>query len=492
MKKLKVIISIVVLMAILSGCYDSAEPNDLVYTVAMGIDRVDNGNLKLTIQFAKPVQISGGGGEGGGGGSSGSEILDNIVVEAPTLYAGINLANHIVSKRFVMSHVKLMVFSEEVAKEGLNAFTDTMARSKSFRPHIYMAVSTSSAEKYLESVKPMIEISPAKYYKLIYESDYSAYTPKTQSKYFYYESFTSARDAVLPLCGVIAKTQEEEEEVEKEGKQAGQSEGEPSGTGKTGGSESSGGKSGGAEAGTEGGSEGESSGGSQSESQGSKQPGGEQNESKESTQPRNTMALNEEGFEYRLKNYIAGDIPRESKNPSETMGMAIFSGDQMVGTMGGIESELYSILSGEFDYNYTTFENPFQTSVPITVRLRQKSQPVMEVRMEGDTPVVKIKVYLEGDMESLPSDYLVENDLQTFEDSVKQNIQTAGEKLLYRTSQEWNADILGAGERIKKQFLTVQKFEEFNWKEKYKQAQFEVEPQFEVKRTGLTARVEQK
>ena len=116
--RIRIIITIivVVLTTLLTGC-TGKEPNEIAYVVALGIDSTDDDNYKITIQYANTTQISGGASESGG--KAGSEIVDNVTIEAPNIYAGVGLANNIVSKSFSMSHAKLIVFSKEIAEKGV-------------------------------------------------------------------------------------------------------------------------------------------------------------------------------------------------------------------------------------------------------------------------------------------------------------------------------------------------------------------------------------
>ena len=118
MSRIRIIITIivVVLTTLLTGC-TGKEPNEIAYVVALGIDSTDDDNYKITIQYANTTQISGGASESGG--KAGSEIVDNVTIEAPNIYAGVGLANNIVSKSFSMSHAKLIVFSKEMAEKGV-------------------------------------------------------------------------------------------------------------------------------------------------------------------------------------------------------------------------------------------------------------------------------------------------------------------------------------------------------------------------------------
>ena len=168
--RIRIIITIivVVLTTLLTGC-TGKEPNEIAYVVALGIDSTDDDNYKITIQYANTTQISGGASESGG--KAGSEIVDNVTIEAPNIYAGVGLANNIVSKSFSMSHAKLIVFSKEIAEKGVKDMIETLVRSEEIRPDVFIAVANTTANDYLTSVNPEMEVNPAQYYQLIYQKN---------------------------------------------------------------------------------------------------------------------------------------------------------------------------------------------------------------------------------------------------------------------------------------------------------------------------------
>ena len=116
--RIRIIITIIVvvfLTTLLTGC-TGKEPNEIAYVVALGIDSTDDDNYKITIQYANTTQISGGTSESGG--KAGSEIVDNVTIEAPNIYAGVGLANNIVSKSFSMSHAKIDSIFKRNGRKG--------------------------------------------------------------------------------------------------------------------------------------------------------------------------------------------------------------------------------------------------------------------------------------------------------------------------------------------------------------------------------------
>lgn len=205
MKKLKTLLFVLIMVLFTAGCEDGTEPDTLGYVVAIGIDKPENGveGFDFTLQFANPSKISGGSSEDGGKG--GKDSIENITVTAPGIYSAVNVANHIISKKFTLSHTKLLVFSDEISKDGVEFFFETVGRSSDIRPNTYVAVSKCKAKDFLESVNPETEVNPVRYYTMIFENEYSEFIPKNMSQDFYFHFTSDERDSVMPLCSVSGK-----------------------------------------------------------------------------------------------------------------------------------------------------------------------------------------------------------------------------------------------------------------------------------------------
>ena len=441
-----VIMTIIIVISsfTLTGC-GGKEPNEIAYVVALGIDSSENDNYKVTIQYANPTQISGGASEEGG--KSGSEIVENIVVEAPNIYSAIGLANHIVSKTFSLAHAKIIVFSQEVARKGLKDITETFVRSEELRPDVYLAVAVESANEYLTSVKPVMEVNPAKYYQLIYDKNNLMGIPEGVAKNFFFGIETKDYDSLLPAAGVISG--------ESDG-QGGSSESSGSSDNGTEGSGSSGG-----------GSEGSSS-----------EP---QENSKQQAAP-----LNESGFEYKMRSYVGGQAAIEFKNKSEAMGSAIFDGDKMVGVIGSVETEIFKLLVGDYKYSYITLYNDKTPEEPVTVKSIQEKRP--KYNIDTDNKKIDVELFIEGDVYSLPSDYNIESDIENFEKSSGKYIEEACEKFMSGFLKSYNCDIFRLNERCKKKFLTNAEYDEFKNNIDYRDFDINVKANFKIRRTGLVIR----
>lgn len=429
---MKAIILSLILLTLLTSCYDNHEPNDLAYATAIGIDKGTDKNYNITIQFAKPHNISGG--EQGG---SGKDIIGNITVEAPNIYSAIGLGNHIISKTLDMSHLQLFLFSRETAETGIHNFIETISRSKEIRPNVYTAVCDGEAGEFLKKASPVVDINPAKYYQLIFgKSDFRA-IPQSYSQDLYFYMNTPERNSVIPLAG-IPETQE----------------------GQSGGS---------------------SGGGGNEES--SKQ---DENSQTTSPNPLHTQTpVNTGIYEFGVRDYKAGEVEVYSDVKGEVTGGAVFKGDKMIGTLGIAETQIYNYLTGNDSKNYISFKTD-KSQTPITVLVGLDSLPSISYNKKKHK--THIKLALTADFVALPDDYAAENDLEYFEALAAGAVKKQAETLILRTQREFDSDILGFGEHAKRKFLTLEEFNLFHWESQYRHMSFEVEIDLDIRRTGLTLR----
>jgi len=429
----KLIIPLIIIFFALSGCYDETEPDNLSYVTAVGIDKSEKqeNNYSFTIQFAKPSAISGGASQEGG---KGGEIVENMVVESPTLYSAINTMNHILSKNISMAHIKLIVFSEEMARDGVRNITEEIIRSQEIRPNIYFAVSLDKAQDYLKNVKPVIEINPTKYYELTFQRYTYGGIPKNPSYDFIFNMDARTHDNVLPLVG----TAEEE-----------------------------------------GGEQQSSGGGGQSESSGNSQSKSFKNKLSEAA------PITLENFEYGTKNYIAGQVGEEIKNKSEAMGMAIFHDEKMVGIAGSNESILYNILGGTYEQGYLTFKTS-NSEIPVTVRAKMDTKP--KVSYDKKKNLAKIKIALECDFVSMAAKSHEETNVSKFEQEASSALSDAAKDFLEKMRDEYRADVIGIGEAAKLKFLTEKDFYDFDWESKFTDLDYDISSEIKIRRSGLIIR----
>lgn len=426
---MKALFLCILLIPLLSSCYDSREPNDLAYATAIGIDTGTNKNYNITIQFAKPHNISGG--EQGG---SGKDIIGNITVEAPNIYSAIGLGNHIISKTLDMSHLQLFLFSKEIAQNGIHNFIETISRSKEIRPNVYTAVCDGQAGEFLKKASPVVDINPAKYYQLIFgKSDFRS-IPESYSQDLYFYMNIPEKNSVIPLAGIP--------EAENQNSQQG----------------------------------------------GSSEEGGKQEESSQTNTPNplhSEAPLNNKSYEYGIRDYKAGEVEVYSDVKGEVTGGAVFKGDKMIGTLGISETQLYNYLTGNDSKNYISFKTD-KSETPVTVLVGLDSRPVISYNKKEHKS--KVKLALTADFVALPDDYAAENDLEHFEKIAEKAVKEEAVNLISKTQNLFNSDIIGFGEAAKRKFLTREEFDAFDWESQYRNMRYSVDVELNVRRTGLTLR----
>lgn len=106
----------VLLLLLLTGCWDRQEIENSAIVVALGIDKAEPPDrYKVTVQFAVPIQS--GGGDGGGG--SQEPVATNWIVTATgnTIFDALRNLPHQVPRQVRLFNVRMLVFGEEFARE---------------------------------------------------------------------------------------------------------------------------------------------------------------------------------------------------------------------------------------------------------------------------------------------------------------------------------------------------------------------------------------
>lgn len=194
-----ILISILI-CSMFTGCFDSREVDDLAYVMGIGFDKGKSNLLRLTLQIAVPLAV-GSGNESGGG--NGNKSVSITTIETPSIFSGLNMTNSFLSKQLELSHAKVLVFSEELAREGIQKYVNALKRFRGVRGNTYIVVSRGSAEEYLRSIKPVLEVNPAKFYELNLTSyKYTSFTAGSQLLDFFLEQASSASQPVVTLASV--------------------------------------------------------------------------------------------------------------------------------------------------------------------------------------------------------------------------------------------------------------------------------------------------
>lgn len=183
-KKISIIIILFLSLFIFSGCSTDTNNNieNYYYVVAIGIDKIDGSdNISLSVQIAMTSTDS-------SSDSSQSTESQIYTTEALNLTSGISIFDNYLSKKLNFSHCSAIIFSEDIAKDGVNSYITTLANNSEIRPTCKIIISNTTAVEALECISNSDEAFSSKLYEFIVDSaDYTGYSINPQIVNFLYD-----------------------------------------------------------------------------------------------------------------------------------------------------------------------------------------------------------------------------------------------------------------------------------------------------------------
>ncbi|KJB84520.1 hypothetical protein AZ66_30790, partial [Paenibacillus sp. E194] len=117
MKRRSVLISCLLLLLLgllVSGCWNRREMNDLAIAVGMGIDKAENGQYEVFVQVVDPGEVS-------ARKPSGNRAPVTLYsAKGNTVFQAIRRMTTITPRKVYFSHLRIFVFGEEMAREGIS------------------------------------------------------------------------------------------------------------------------------------------------------------------------------------------------------------------------------------------------------------------------------------------------------------------------------------------------------------------------------------
>jgi spore germination protein KC len=142
-------------MFILVGCWSSKEITELQIVTGMGIDKdEESGKYKVTLQVINPGEIAS---------QTKTERLEVTTYQTSgkTLYEVMRRISTEVPRRMYLSHIQIIVFGEELAKEGIGKTLDFISRNHEFRTDFFLLVSKDGTAAAVLDLLTPTEASPS-------------------------------------------------------------------------------------------------------------------------------------------------------------------------------------------------------------------------------------------------------------------------------------------------------------------------------------------
>ncbi len=110
MSKIKMILLLLILTLLLSGCWSKRELNELAIVVALGIDKIDD-EYEISIQVVDPSEIS------SKQPSSGRSPVVTYHAKGKSVFEAIRRMTTLTPRKPYFSHLQIVVIGQKLAEE---------------------------------------------------------------------------------------------------------------------------------------------------------------------------------------------------------------------------------------------------------------------------------------------------------------------------------------------------------------------------------------
>ena len=426
--------------------YNAESIDHLDYVIVIGVDTIENSdNFEYSFEFANISSFSE---------NASSEDDKPIInkVSAPSISGAINIMNSYVGKQINLSHCKVIVFSEEIAKKGLLPEVSALINNTQIRPSANVLITEGKASDYIQNSTSSLERVLTKYFDSFpNSSEYTGYTSNIILGNFY-TNIVNKNIGATAILGRLVKTSNQE----------------PS----SGSSESSSSQS------NSGGSESSSNSSSQDSQSDIQNKNNEQSQNEDDNQtPNQDKTENESGHDNPTKATSQDESILEGDRGTENIGLCVFKDDKDVGNLTAMETLCFSIIRNDVEDFFARVDSPFEEDKKIDLAIVTLSSTKIQVDTKHENPIINIKLNITGEtLNGLDVlDYSKTETLNRINESLKNYLSTEMLNYLNKTSKELKVDINEFYKPAQKNFLTLSDFDNYNWPEKYQNAEFKIE-----------------
>lgn len=163
MKALKIAFLIVLSLLLLSGCWNRTEINDIAIVTAVGLDLLEDDNMRLSLQIAVPAQL----GQATGPTQSGGKSTFIVSELGGTISEAFRHLQEKLPRRIFFSHSRVLIIGEDLARNGVTHILDFYARYQEPRMHSSIIVTKGKAVDILKQEPTLENVSAEEANELI-------------------------------------------------------------------------------------------------------------------------------------------------------------------------------------------------------------------------------------------------------------------------------------------------------------------------------------
>ncbi len=400
-----------------SNSYISRRIEHLAYVLVLGIDKGEKARLKISTQFINVSSSS-------SGASSDSSQIVLTSCEANSIFSGLNLLNSYIGKEINLAHCSVVVFSEEIAKEGISSEIYSLINNEEIRSSANIVVTNCKAYDYINNSKPNLENLTSKYFDTFdITSKLTGYFSNITLGDFFNNLSESNSDPIAVLGGLNSTARSEENK-------------------------------------------------SSSNSGNSDNINGETSNSNSSSQDVEEQEKQE--IETNQNNLVAGKSSIVGGRGTENLGLAIFSGDKYIGELTVWESICHSLITNSIDTCIISVEDPLVENKQLEIQLSPNKKSKITSNIENGAININIELNLIANIISLNSNINYEDTdtINKISAATQNRLNDELNKYFDKTARKYNVDIDKYYLSILKYFPYQKNFDDFNYKEKLKNANF--------------------
>lgn len=410
-----------------SNSYISRRIEHLAYALVLGIDKGEKAKLKISTQFINVPSSS-------SGASSDSSQIILTSCEANSMFSGLNLLNSYIGKEINLAHCSVVVFSEEIAKEGISSEIYSLINNEEIRSSANIVVTNCKAYDYINNSKPNLENLTSKYFDTFdITSKLTGYFSNITLGDFFNNLSESNSDPIAVLGGLNSTARSEEDKSSSNS------------------------------------SEESSSSSSSSDSADTNSEASNSNSSSQDVESQENQEI-----ETNQNNLVAGKSSIVGGRGTENLGLAIFSGDKYIGELTVWESICHSLITNSIDTCIISVEDPLVENKQLEIQLSPNKKSKITSNIENGDININIELNLIANIISLNSNINYEDTdtIDKISTATQNRLNDELNKYFDKTARKYNVDIDKYYLSILKYFPYQKNFDDFNYKEKLKNANF--------------------
>jgi len=163
--------------------------------------------------------------------------------------------------------------------------------------------------------------------------------------------------------------------------------------------------------------------------------------------------------------------PTKNEDRPEFIGSAAFKNGKMIGKLSGEETRTALMLNKTFPRKefIANFEDPFNKKYNMAIKVIKYSnaKTTMNLKKNPEQIHVKVPMLIETLTNHSMTDYESAKNRKKLQKYLEKEFEQSMQKLVKKTQKEFKAQPFGWSLEARKQFPTIQQYNQFNWAKKY-------------------------